>query len=217
LNINVKLILIHYKHLNASLPPLQNVHQILFTSAGAFTKEVATATWTKWQETIPVAKRIEEPFPFLFNAPLSPLTICNPLTLSTTKKEGINKALIAFVPTPYHAFWQDIITNTNSFITLDQSPSNFSPSAISIYVNIPHPTHPGQASTSTSSSLHTPIIATSTSTPTPTPTTTTTTTSPQSTTQTQTTSSISTTIAIVLTPGSIIEVLARRRTADASM
>jgi hypothetical protein len=205
LNINVKLILIYYKHLNASLPPLQNIHQILFILTSAFTKEVATATWTKWQEIIPAAKCVEKPFSFLFNAPLSPLTICNLLTLFTTKKKDINKALIAFVPTLYHAFWQDIITNTNSFITLDQSLSNFSLSTISIYVNIPHSTHSRQVFTSISSSLHTPIIATLTLTPTLTITTTTT--SPQSITQTQTTFSISTTIAKIPIPGSIIEVL----------
>jgi hypothetical protein len=113
----------------------------------------------------------KEPFFFLHELPSTTITTIPPASLTQIKKEGINKALQSFVPPQYHAFWQDIISGTNSFIFNEPSPRQFELTSISRHINTPHNTHPGQSlatpSQSTSTSLLLVSPAASTNPPTP--------------------------------------------------
>jgi hypothetical protein len=136
-----------YTHLNSAIPSLQQVHQFLFTQKGVFTKESASEPWSTWQDTIPEESRIAEPFVFLLEYSSGSISTLPPKILSSIKKDDINQYLQSFVPSQHHTFWQDIISDTNSFILTEPAPRSFNPAAISKQVNLPHPKHPGQTTT----------------------------------------------------------------------
>jgi hypothetical protein len=136
-----------YTHLNSAIPSLQQVHQFLFTQKRVFTRESASELWSTWQDTILEESRIAEPFVFLLEHPSGSISTLPPKILSSTKKDGINQCLQSFVPSQHHTFWQDIISDTNSFILTEPTPRPFNLAAISKQVNLPHPKHPGQTTT----------------------------------------------------------------------
>jgi hypothetical protein len=136
-----------YTHLNSAIPSLQQVHQFLFTQKGVFTRESASEPWSTWQDTISEESHIAEPFVFLLEHPSGSISTLPPKILSSTKKDGINQCLQSFVPSQHYTFWQNIISDTNSFILTELAPCPFNPAAISKQVNLSHSKHPGQTTT----------------------------------------------------------------------
>jgi hypothetical protein len=126
---------------------LQQVHQFLFTQKGVFTRESASEPWSTWQDTILEESRIAEPFVFLLEHPFGSISTLLPKILFLTKKDGINQCLQSFVPSQYHTFWQDIISDTNSFILTEPVSRPFNLAAISKQVNLPHPKYSRQTTT----------------------------------------------------------------------